>query len=131
MARHLTLDFTYHEIMITGMLTKEQMLRIETPHFHRNVYQRERRERHRKAIQDLKERTPCADCGGRFPYYVMDFDHRGQKSFSLASPVMQCSLKTLMKEVAKCDIVCANCHRIRTHQFSTAVKELGMELNQK
>ena len=31
-------------------------------------------------IRELKEKSPCRDCGKFFPYYVMDFDHvRGRK----------------------------------------------------
>ena len=67
-------------------------------------------------LRELRQ-VPCMDCGGLFPPHVMDFDHRDPKTkaFSVAAD------KTLLKnravleaEVAKCDIVCANCHRIRT-----------------
>jgi hypothetical protein len=67
------------------------------------------------AVVELKAR-PCADCGGTFPTVCMDFDHRpGEvKKFSL-SQVATHSLKDALAEIAKCDLVCANCHRIRTH----------------
>jgi hypothetical protein len=62
--------------------------------------------------------VPCADCGLSFPYYVMDFDHRpGEiKDFALANVASQSriSAKRIRAEIAKCDVVCANCHRIRT-----------------
>lgn len=63
-------------------------------------------------------RRPCMDCGGVFPPYVMDFDHRDptKKSFSLTSPrALLKSREELIEEIEKCDIVCANCHRIRTY----------------
>ena len=45
---------------------------------------------------------------------VMDLDHvRGQKKFRLAA-VKHVSLETLEEEINKCDVVCSNCHRIRT-----------------
>jgi hypothetical protein len=72
--------------------------------------------RHRALIRAAKSR-PCVDCGVRYPYYVMDFDHREgtAKSFIL-SDVPRATSKSLMQEIDKCDLVCANCHRERTHQ---------------
>jgi hypothetical protein len=49
----------------------------------------------------------------------MDFDHRpGEKKlFAMGSAGVQVrvSLEGLLAEIAKCDVVCANCHRIRTY----------------
>jgi hypothetical protein len=68
-------------------------------------------------LRDLR-RVPCADCGRSFAPYVMDFDHRDPttKKFSLAAGKSLLKNRDLIAaEIAKCDIVCANCHRIRTH----------------
>jgi hypothetical protein len=63
---------------------------------------------------------PCADCGRLFPYYVMEFDHRDgeTKCFNIADAMgpHRVGKKRLLAEMAKCDVVCANCHRERTHQ---------------
>jgi len=57
---------------------------------------------------------PCQDCGGKFPVECMDFDHvRGKKKRNVAQ-MKYAALTTLLDEIAKCDVVCANCHRIRT-----------------
>ena len=71
-------------------------------------------------VEALKERTPCMDCGRKYPYYVMDFDHaRGVKVLSISQMVRQAkSVEDIETEIAKCDIVCANCHRERTHRRS-------------
>lgn len=63
-----------------------------------------------------KKNIPCADCGRIFPPVCMDFDHREPhlKEFDIALASGR-PRETLEKEIAKCDIVCANCHRIRTH----------------
>ena len=47
---------------------------------------------------------------------MMDFDHRdpSMKSFALSGKVQLKSEEALLREVAKCDVVCANCHR-ETH----------------
>lgn len=60
--------------------------------------------------------VPCADCGRSYPHYVMEFDHpdgRGPNERTVSS--FTCAAwSTLQAEVAKCDVVCANCHRVRT-----------------
>ena|ERR1700677_4496999 len=75
-----------------------------------------RRELVRKIIREAKAK-PCADCGKEYPYYVMEFDHvRGKKAYALAKVVQRPSNKAiedLPGEIAKCDVVCANCHRLR------------------
>lgn len=69
-----------------------------------------------KYIQELKEKTPCMDCKMQYPYYVMDFDHvRGIKHKNVAELIPSLSKKKIDEEISKCEIVCSNCHRIRTH----------------
>lgn len=59
--------------------------------------------------------VPCADCGGRFPACAMDFDHRdpAEKSFGIGP--RNHGFAAIRAEIEKCDVVCANCHRIRHH----------------
>jgi ABC-type Zn2+ transport system substrate-binding protein/surface adhesin len=71
----------------------------------------------REVIQKIKS-VPCADCHRWYPSFVMDFDHvRGKKEFTISDEISQHkpSMERLLAEIAKCDIVCSNCHRIRTH----------------
>ena len=73
--------------------------------------------RERFAWIDEVKSTPCLDCGGRFPPECMDFDHRdpSEKLFNVSqAAVSGNSLESVKAEIAKCDLVCANCHRIRT-----------------
>ena len=59
--------------------------------------------------------VPCADCGVEYPACVMDFDHKGsEKKFQISNRYVG-SLSKLLAEIGKCDVVCANCHRIRTN----------------
>jgi hypothetical protein len=63
--------------------------------------------------------VPCADCGGRFEPHQMDFDHRepAMKAFALMSGRAALKpRKVLLAEAAKCDVVCANCHAIRSQR---------------
>ena len=74
----------------------------------------------RDYLRDVRS-VPCADCGGAFAPHQMDFDHRdpAQKSFRLTSgAAMLASPARLEAEIRKCDVVCANCHRVRTQQRS-------------
>ena len=67
----------------------------------------------RAHIQTLKENSPCLDCGHSYPAEVMDYDHvRGVKLHNISS-LANHSLARVMAEIVKCDLVCANCHRIR------------------
>ena len=74
----------------------------------------------RKLVNELKQ-APCTDCGKKYIPYVMDFDHvRGIKTSDIAKLVNRnCSLERLREEIAKCELVCANCHRIRTYRRRT------------
>ena len=59
----------------------------------------------------------CMDCGGVFPPCCFDFDHRDPflKSFGIGEKTGgRISLEELKVEADKCDLVCANCHRVRT-----------------
>jgi hypothetical protein len=60
--------------------------------------------------------APCVDCRKQYNPWVMDFDHRKPelKSFTI-SQAMKKAIKVVKKEILKCDIVCSNCHRERTH----------------
>lgn len=75
-------------------------------------------------IQDLKSRTPCMDCKESYPYYVMDFDHvRGRKHKNVMELIPTLSKKKIDEEIAKCEIVCSNCHRVRTHSRKSRKNE--------
>lgn len=70
-----------------------------------------------KSFIDAAKDVPCADCGGRFHPCAMDFDHvRGEKSFNISQSLSKrMSMEVVLQEMAKCDVVCANCHRVRTY----------------
>lgn len=70
----------------------------------------------RKYVQDLKEASPCVVCGEFYPYYVMQYDHIGSDKVSGVSALLNTGWKKLLDEIAKCELVCANCHAARTWQ---------------
>lgn len=76
----------------------------------------------KRLIADAKKR-PCTDCGHSFPAPTMEFDHvpgRGQKMFTLSRPPSGADAVMIRREIAKCDVVCANCHRARTTERGRA-----------
>jgi hypothetical protein len=66
-------------------------------------------------LNSIKQSTPCKDCNTNYPYYVMDFDHIRDKSEEINRLINSCSMRKLRAEIAKCEVVCANCHRKRTY----------------
>lgn len=80
------------------------------------LYARKNFEARRAFVNSLKD-NPCMDCNQKFPAACMEFDHRpGTQKHAAVSSLTNSSLETLQKEIDKCDLVCANCHRIRTQK---------------
>jgi hypothetical protein len=75
--------------------------------------QKNRKQRKRKAdyLKEIKEKNPCADCGVRYPHYIMEFDHISEKTTNIITAL---SWNQIYTEIEKCEIVCANCHSKRT-----------------
>jgi hypothetical protein len=66
---------------------------------------------------ELKHNKPCSDCKDIFPWWILEFDHRDSKTkLHNVSYLATISKEKLLLEVAKCDLVCANCHKNRTHK---------------
>ncbi len=71
----------------------------------------------RDFIKEIKDNKPCADCGNKYPYYVMDFDHLDMTTKLNEVNFLSSTgrIRALKEEIVKCELVCANCHRERTH----------------
>ena len=83
-----------------------------------------RRFRNRKLIQGVKD-VPCMDCGKRYDFWIMQFDHvRGEKLFDLSQASGR-AIQKVKDEIAKCDIVCSNCHDDRTYKRGLEALERG------
>jgi hypothetical protein len=76
---------------------------------------RHSRELAKKVFEYLSSHS-CVDCNESDPV-VLEFDHRdrAKKKFSIANAVRNAnSWDTILKEIEKCDVRCANCHRRMT-----------------
>lgn len=76
-----------------------------------------KREQRRKAAQfvwDFLLEHPCIDCGEKDPI-VLEFDHIGDKYKTISKMISNSSsLNSIKKEMEKCEVRCANCHRRKT-----------------
>ncbi len=99
-------------------LSKWQVARRKFEKTHPNYY-RNYKKNYQRVIKDFiiksKDNKPCMDCRVPYPHFVLDYDHvRGTKINKLSRLMDKVCLDAIRKEIAKCDLVCSNCHRIRT-----------------
>lgn len=80
----------------------------------KNERVRKYRKEKRSYILEILKNSKCLNCGIN-DYRVLEFDHRNpeEKSFNLGDSTKY-TLDRIKKEIDKCDILCANCHRIKT-----------------
>jgi hypothetical protein len=78
------------------------------------------RVRNQEFIRKYKESNPCVDCKQYFHYSQMDFDHIGAKTKNVSRFTNTShSIKAIESEIKECELVCANCHRLRTWKRRT------------
>ena len=83
-------------------------------------YNKQQRTKRKRIAYTLKS-SPCMDCNRLHSPWQMDFDHvRGKKLFNVSAALMDTSvsMEIILSEMDKCDLVCSNCHRNRTHRRS-------------
>ena len=82
------------------------------------------KQRKLKFLEWLKTQS-CCDCGIS-DYRVFEFDHTSTDKLHNVSFLLHAgSDARLWSEIVKCDIVCANCHRIRTIERLGGYKSLA------
>lgn len=73
-----------------------------------------RRKIHQKFILDYLKSHPCFHCGESDPI-VLEFDHLRNKRKNLSHMIGGSdSIDSIKKEIEKCQVLCANCHRRKT-----------------
>jgi hypothetical protein len=69
----------------------------------------------RQSLNIIKEESPCRGCGEFYPAVCMEFYHRDprEKRDHVSTLVGKGRRwETIVEEIRKCDILCANCHRL-------------------
>lgn len=80
-------------------------------------------------MQEWKHSHPCVDCTERlgkpvfWNYWQMQFDHVAGKRHNLGTEGKKLDEETLRREMARCDVVCCNCHADRTYQRFTRTNQ--------
>lgn len=78
----------------------------------------------RRISDEIKLLLGCSKCGYAEHPRALDFHHRERstKEFEISSGVgTAMGLTKLLKEISKCGVLCANCHRIETHNERVSV----------
>jgi hypothetical protein len=86
---------------------------------------REKKRRYReerKALLVAYKGGICQDCKHVYPLCVYEFDHLKDKSFVVGTEMLLHTIEELKIEVDKCDLVCSNCHQIRTQERARSLK---------
>ena len=112
-------------------LSKESQARASKKHYEANKekvkrrsYERNlsQRKRNKEYIARIKACSCCIDCGESNPI-VLDFDHVNGVKLGNVSDISNggYSIKTIQKEIDKCEVRCSNCHRIATYNRKLSI----------
>jgi len=82
-----------------------------------DAYKKRRLVEHKEMLNAYKLEKGCVVCGYNAHFAALEFDHLPEnvKRETVGSMLFRSSWKAIMREVDKCEVVCANCHRIRTY----------------
>ena len=97
----------------------------------RYFLQAKKRDKQLDELINKYKSNPCTDCGASYPPYVMDFDHLDSDTKEFGICYMRrrrMAFDKIEKEIAKCEVVCANCHRERTNKRQPARYTKGQKL---
>ena len=89
--------------------------------------QKERRQRIVEWIIGLKKDQPCTDCGQVYHFAAMHYDHLpgATKLGTIREMAYRYADKQkILDEIAKCELVCSNCHAVRTYERNPTTYDL-------
>lgn len=96
-------------------VNKERLAAARKEKYH--SFFKSRRLRRAYWINKFKIASGCTLCGYDKSAVALDFDHLDpkEKSYNISHRLDRATLKSLIAEIRKCRVLCANCHRIETH----------------
>jgi hypothetical protein len=100
------------------------------PDYTKNNANKYLKERHEFIFNYLLSH-PCVDCGEKNPI-LLDFDHIRDKDRSISKLVSsKVKTETIKNEIKKCEVRCANCHRLKTAKTNNWYNFLDKQLIEK
>ena len=95
---------------------KRRPIEVSEAHAKANLtYAHRVRRRRRKLLDAIQLAIGCVECGYDENPVALQFDHvRGIKEWTVSSGITR-NIYGLLDEIEKCEVVCANCHMVRTH----------------
>lgn len=82
----------------------------------RRKFFRDRYAKNLKYVQELKIQSGCVVCGYDEHHAGLEFDHILPKKRGTVAQQMGKSLKVILEEIERCEIVCGTCHGVRTYE---------------
>jgi len=80
-------------------------------------------------IQEYKQSRGCMDCKEDYPYWMLDLDHIRDKEYNISRAARHTSdIEKIKIEIEKCEVVCSNCHRVRTYSRSVTSGTSTMDI---
>ena len=79
----------------------------------KRLQEKNRNDKVKEFVRRYKILVGCKDCGYKTNPVALDFDHITDNKLINVSNAK--SIKQAKEEIRKCEVVCANCHRIRTY----------------
>ncbi len=79
-----------------------------------NEYYRERYASNVEFIKNYKLERGCADCGYNEHFAGLEFDHIKPRLRGTVASQMGKSLRVILEEIERCEVVCGTCHQIRS-----------------
>lgn len=77
----------------------------------------------RRDMLDMLSNSKCIDCGNN-DIRVLEFDHvADNKAGDVSMFASRSNRRAMLEEISKCEVVCANCHRIRTHTRANSLRQ--------
>lgn len=101
----------YLQQLCKNCSTTRRVARYQANRGRENSLRRIWEDKNRGWLQEFKKTLKCANCD-ESRWYVLDFHHTdpSSKDFDLASS-FKFSKDRILEEIAKCEVLCANCHR--------------------
>lgn len=83
-----------------------------------------RRRKLKEFILEYLKQHPCVDCGIK-DVRVLEFDHLRDKKFNIGDMISGLhGFDSIKKEIEKCEVRCANCHRIKTFAYNNSYRNI-------